>query len=89
MVYKIKMCENFSSLTYAINIKHEKLKSEDDLNFEREIDFYLVNNNQNYKCEVKLMGKGNPESADAVIARDSKIFVADKISDLNKNQLDK
>jgi hypothetical protein len=46
------------------------------------IDFF------NYKCEVKLMGRGNPESADAVIARDSKIFIADKLSDTNKRQLD-
>lgn len=34
------------------------------------------------------MGKGNPESADAVIARNSKVFIADKLSDLNKTQLD-
>ncbi|MGI8495592.1 MAG: CfrBI family restriction endonuclease, partial [Pyrinomonadaceae bacterium] len=40
-----------------------------------------------YKCEVKLMGKGNPESADAIIARDSKVFVADKLSEMNKKQL--
>ena len=33
------------------------------------------------------MGKGNPESADAVIARDSSVFVADKLSDTNKKQL--
>lgn len=33
------------------------------------------------------MGKGNPESADAVIARDSRVFVADKLSDMNKRQL--
>jgi hypothetical protein len=33
------------------------------------------------------MGKGNPESADTVIARASKVFVADKLSDANKNQL--
>ena len=39
-------------------------------------------------CEVKLMGKGNPESADVVIARDSSVFVADKLSDQNKSQLD-
>ena len=58
------------------------------VDFVREIDFYLVNNGQNHKCEVKLMGKGNPESADAVIARDSKIFVADKLSETNKKQLD-
>ncbi len=55
--------------------------------FEREIDFYLSNNSSNYKCEVKLMGKGNPEVADAVIARESKVFVADKLSDTNKAQL--
>lgn len=34
------------------------------------------------------MGKGNPESADAVIARDSKVFIADKLSTTNKLQLD-
>ena len=33
------------------------------------------------------MGKGNPESADAVIARNSDIFIADTLSDQNKNQL--
>ena len=55
----------------------------------READFYLVDNvGLRHRCEVKLMGKGNPESADAVHARDSKVFVADKLSDLNKAQLD-
>lgn len=33
------------------------------------------------------MGRGNPESADAVIARDSKVFIADKLSETNKKQL--
>lgn len=56
--------------------------------FTREIDFYLIKDGSNYKCEVKLMGKGNPESADAVIARDSKVFIADKLSETNKRQLD-
>ena len=55
--------------------------------FEREVDFYLTDGASDYKCEVKLMGKGNPESADAVIARGSKVFVADKLSDTNKKQL--
>lgn len=58
-----------------------------DFDFEREIDFYLMREKEKFKCEVKLMGKGNPESADAVIARDSKVFVADKLSDTNKKQL--
>ncbi|MCY3934744.1 MAG: CfrBI family restriction endonuclease [Chloroflexi bacterium] len=54
----------------------------------REVDFVLVDRLGNaYNCEVKLMGRGNPESADAAIARNSQIFVADSLSDLNKRQL--
>jgi len=34
------------------------------------------------------MGKGNPESADAIIARYSDVFVADTLSQQNKNQCD-
>jgi hypothetical protein len=56
---------------------------------DREIDFYLLNNGKEYLCEVKLMGKGNSESADVIIARDSNVFVADTLSQQNKNQCDK
>ena len=56
--------------------------------YSREVDFYLIKDNSEHKCEVKLMGKGNPESADAVFARGSKVFIADKLSDTNKSQLD-
>ena len=52
----------------------------------RVVDFYLIKGNKYYRCEVKLMGKGNPESADAIFARESDIFVADKLSELNKKQ---
>lgn len=55
----------------------------------REVDFYLINNASYSRCEVKLMGQGNPESADAIFARESNVFVADKMSDLNKMQADK
>ena len=68
---------------YAIRVP-----ANEDAAFEREIDFYLIKDTEEYKCEVKLMWKWNPESADAVIARDSKVFVADKLSDTNKAQLD-
>lgn len=71
---------------YALKIKGKSINSND---FKREVDFYLINGRKQYKCEVKLMGRGNPESADAVIARDSKVFIADKLSDTNKKQLDK
>lgn len=55
----------------------------------REVDFYLLPpDGSQAKCEVKLMGSGNPESADAVIARDSKVFVASTLSDTNTTQLD-
>ena len=74
-----------SDKNYSLKIKGKEI-TEDD--FEREIDFYLVDGKNQYKCEVKLMGRGNPESADAVIARGSKVFVADKLSETNKRQLD-
>ena len=47
----------------------------------------MLKDNKEFKCEVKLMGKRNPEVADAVIARGSDVFVADKLSDTNKAQL--
>lgn len=82
----ITLCKLYSvpEQNYSIKIKGTPIS---EVDFEREIDFYLINGKNQYKCEVKLMGKGNPESADAVIARDSKVFVADKLSDTNKKQL--
>lgn len=59
-----------------------------NLDVDREIDFYLKNDQQEFRCEVKLMGQGNPESADAIIARNSSLFVADTLSQQNKNQCD-
>ena len=56
---------------------------------DREVDFYFKEGiADKYRCEVKLMGMGNPESADAIIARDSSLFVADTLSLQNKNQCD-
>lgn len=76
---------NVDEKNYSLNITGGGKASYGD--FEREIDFFLRNDMNTYKCEVKLMGKGNPESADAFIARESNIFVADKLSETNKNQL--
>jgi len=82
----LTLCELYgvSEKNYKIKVK-SKIQTDED--FEREIDFYLTNKGKDFLCEVKLMGKGNPESADAVIARDSSVFVADKLSDTNKKQL--
>lgn len=83
----LTLCElfNVDNKNYTIKYKGRSKKKPE---FEREIDFYLLEGDNSYKCEVKLMGRGNPEGADAVIARDSKVFVADKLSDTNKKQLD-
>lgn len=53
----------------------------------REVDFYLIDT-EYHKCEVKLMGIGNPESADGALARKVRVFIADKLSDKNKKELD-
>ncbi len=74
---------NVSAENYKSLFVRDKTK-----NVDREIDFYLLKDGQQFLCEVKLMGSGNPESADAVIARATNIFVADKLSIQNKSQLD-
>lgn len=54
----------------------------------REVDFHFLNQTgDRFFCEVKLMGRGNPESADSTIARRSNIFIAQTLSDKNKSQL--
>ena len=70
-------------------INADIFKKDGELDFDREVDFKLFSKDKSkiYRVEVKLMGKGNPESADAVIARDTNIFVADTLSLQNKNQL--
>jgi hypothetical protein len=55
-------------------------------NVDREVDFYLISKKREYLCEVKLMGRGNPESADSIFARNSDVFIADTLSTQNKNQ---
>ena len=60
-----------------------------DDNSLREIDYYLLSpSGRRTKCEVKLMGRGNPESADAIHARETDVFLASKLSELNKTQFD-
>ena len=54
----------------------------------REIDFYLLPpDGSNARCEVKLMGKGNPESLDSVFANKSKVAVVSTLSQTNITQL--
>ncbi len=52
----------------------------------REIDYYLSDGVKQFRCEIKLMGAGNSESADAFIARNSDVFIADTLSRQNIQQ---
>lgn len=83
----LTLCKLYGVAEENYKIKLKKKRSSEEA-FIREIDFYLCKDDNDFKCEVKLMGQGNPESADAVIARASKVFVADKLSDTNIAQLD-
>lgn len=80
----ITLCKLYQVDEEFYNAEH--FVKDRSLDVDREIDFYLKNNGKEYKCEVKLMGQGNPESADAIIARSSDVFVADTLSQQNKNQ---
>lgn len=82
----LTLCELYKVENKYYNAEH--FVRNRNLEVDREIDFYLKNNGDTYKCEVKLMGQGNPESADAIIARGSHVFVADTLSLQNKNQCD-
>jgi len=86
----LTLCKLFGLTDKYYKVKTDNHEVGENFDFEREIDFYLCNpeKKDEYKCEVKLMGRGNPESADAVIARSSRVLVADKLSVLNKKQLD-
>lgn len=83
----LALCEKCGVKQEFINA--EVFSKNKALDFDREVDFklYNVDKTKEYRVEVKLMGKGNPESADAVIARDSHIFIADTLNEQNKRQL--
>ena len=64
-------------------------RSVNDEDAKREVDFYLYRPvGRPVKCEVKLMGKGNPESADHTAARQTNVFVASTLSESTRNSLD-
>ncbi len=80
----VTLCKLFKVDEKYYNADH--FVKDKKLAVDREIDFFLLNNGKQYKCEVKLMGQGNPESADAIFARNTNVFVADTLSQQNKNQ---
>ena len=80
----LAMCKMYGVDQSNYNAEHFVRNRSFDV--DREVDFYFNSSGNKYRCEVKLMGAGNPESADAIIARDSDVFIADTLSDQNKAQ---
>ena len=75
------------TLCMLYNVPFEFHSQEDNPDSFREVDFYILSaDGKKLRTEVKLMGKGNPESADAIFAREPSIFLADKLSEKNKEQ---
>ncbi len=81
----LALCHLYSVSPTNYDIK--QIRQDSPKEYERESDFFLINDNKRYKCEVKLMGKGNPESADHVFAKSDNVFVADTLSLTNIKQL--
>lgn len=78
------------TLCNLYNVNHEYIDQTDNPKSFREVDFYILSaDSKKLRCEIKLMGMGNPESADAIFAREPNIFVADKMSEKNKIQCEK
>jgi hypothetical protein len=76
-----------TTLCMLFNVPFEYHNQVDNPTSFREVDFYVLSKDgKKLRTEVKLMGKGNPESADAIFAREPAIFLADKLSDKNKQQ---
>ena len=70
------------------NIDRRPFRKNKSLPYDRETDYRLLSlTGEIYRVEVKLMGRGNPESADATIARDTDIFIADTLSEQSRAQL--
>lgn len=52
-----------------------------------QVDYMLQRSGVEYRCEVKLNGRGNPESVTSAIARDPRILLADWVSKQNEEKL--
>ncbi|MFW9971909.1 MAG: CfrBI family restriction endonuclease [Candidatus Odinarchaeota archaeon] len=80
------------TLSKMLQVPEEYYTEPDEYEDKRQADFHYFKTIEDdeiekINCEVKLMGKGNPESADAAMARYTHIFIANKISDTQKAEL--
>lgn len=69
-------------------IDRKPFRRDKSLPYDRETDYRLLDMaGKICRVEVKLMGRGNPESADVTIARDTDILIADTLSTQSQSQL--
>ena len=54
-----------------------------------QIDFMLLRSGRPIRCEIKLMGRGNPEGFKAAMPNDAQLLVADHLSDQARTTLTK
>jgi len=81
------LMETFAKLL-EIDERNYITQEEEKPDTTRETDFFFVDDDgKTISVEIKLMGRGNPESADGAIARNSEIFFAYKLSESNKRNL--
>ena len=72
---------------FQVPIKYYDQKNPPD--FVRETDFFLRDDaGGSYRCEVKLSGKGNPESSDSAFRRYNHVLIGNKISKNMKKKMD-
>ena len=76
------LCELFN-----VSRRHWRTSQRDDAH--HEVDFMLLNRGVPYRCEVKLMGRGNPESFKAAPVNDARLLIADHLSGQAKRSLAK
>lgn len=74
-------------LLHDVNDRFWRIAGPDE--YPHQIDFVLQSHGRQYLCEVKLMGKGNPESAKAAHAHNASLLVADRLSDQARKSLAK
>lgn len=74
-------------LLHEVDKRHWRIAGRGE--FPHQIDFVLQSHGRQYLCEVKLMGKGNPESAKAAHAHNASLLVADRLSEKAIGTLDK
>jgi hypothetical protein len=79
----------FQTLCLLYHVPKANLELTGFSDMDHELDFVLIaQDGRRLSGEIKLMGRGNPESISAALAHQNDVFIADTLSDLNQRQLD-